>query len=225
MQARDLFDYPRHRPDLAPAKFLPTTRARWTCSAGMLRHHPRDRRRVRRPSELRHGARRPAARSARLPRRHPRSARLAVSAEPSARSARRSCSSASPPATWIRWSTATRRSQDSLRRCVHARWRGGCARSRGARLRAALPRSVQRRADRDRRHRGEPAPHRALRLLVGQGAPLDPRRCASADLLVYGNAERAIVEIAHRLAAGAPSTQIRDVRGTAFVRRATPAKA
>src|SRR4051812_16463341 len=40
---------------------------------------------------------------------------------------------------------------------------------------------------------------------------------AGADLLVYGNAERAIVEIAHRLAAGASIGDIRDVRGTAFV--------
>jgi uncharacterized radical SAM protein YgiQ len=38
-----------------------------------------------------------------------------------------------------------------------------------------------------------------------------------ADLLVYGNAERAIVEIAHRLAAGQKPAQIRDVRGTAFL--------
>ncbi|HUH00590.1 MAG TPA: YgiQ family radical SAM protein [Kofleriaceae bacterium] len=40
---------------------------------------------------------------------------------------------------------------------------------------------------------------------------------ARADLLVYGNAERAIVDIAHRLAAGTPVDDIRDVRGTAFV--------
>jgi uncharacterized radical SAM protein YgiQ len=40
---------------------------------------------------------------------------------------------------------------------------------------------------------------------------------AGADLLVYGNAERAIVEIAHRLAEGTPIADIRDVRGTAFV--------
>ena len=40
---------------------------------------------------------------------------------------------------------------------------------------------------------------------------------AKADLLVYGNGERAIVEIAHRLAAGDPIRAIRDVRGTAFV--------
>jgi uncharacterized radical SAM protein YgiQ len=42
---------------------------------------------------------------------------------------------------------------------------------------------------------------------------------AKADLLLYGNAERAIVEIAHRLAAREPVEHITDVRGTAFVRR------
>ncbi|MGA7800499.1 MAG: YgiQ family radical SAM protein, partial [Gammaproteobacteria bacterium] len=40
---------------------------------------------------------------------------------------------------------------------------------------------------------------------------------AKADLLVYGNAERQIVEVAHRLAAGEPIDAIRDLRGTAFV--------
>jgi uncharacterized radical SAM protein YgiQ len=43
-----------------------------------------------------------------------------------------------------------------------------------------------------------------------------------ADLLVYGNAERAIIDIAHRLAAGEPIHQIRDLRGTAFVRKRVP---
>ena len=43
---------------------------------------------------------------------------------------------------------------------------------------------------------------------------------SKADLLVYGNAERAIVEIAHRLARREPIAQITDVRGTAFVVRA-----
>ncbi|HCX82582.1 MAG TPA: YgiQ family radical SAM protein, partial [Rhodoferax sp.] len=42
---------------------------------------------------------------------------------------------------------------------------------------------------------------------------------AKCDLLLYGNAERAIVEIAHRLATKEPVEQITDVRGTAFVRR------
>jgi uncharacterized radical SAM protein YgiQ len=40
---------------------------------------------------------------------------------------------------------------------------------------------------------------------------------AKCDLLLYGNAERAIVEIAHRLAAREPVQQITDVRGTAFM--------
>ncbi|MCJ0763474.1 YgiQ family radical SAM protein [Variovorax terrae] len=42
---------------------------------------------------------------------------------------------------------------------------------------------------------------------------------SKCDLLLYGNAERAIVEIAHRLAAREPVEQITDVRGTAFIRR------
>jgi uncharacterized radical SAM protein YgiQ len=45
---------------------------------------------------------------------------------------------------------------------------------------------------------------------------------AKCDLLLYGNAERAIVEIAHRLAAKEPVQRITDVRGTAFIRRETP---
>jgi uncharacterized radical SAM protein YgiQ len=45
---------------------------------------------------------------------------------------------------------------------------------------------------------------------------------AKCDLLLYGNAERAIIEIAHRLAAKEPVQQITDVRGTAFVQRSAP---
>ncbi len=45
---------------------------------------------------------------------------------------------------------------------------------------------------------------------------------AKCDLLLYGNAERALVEVAHRLAAGENVRDITDVRGTAFVRRTTP---
>ncbi|ASJ74349.1 YgiQ family radical SAM protein [Granulosicoccus antarcticus] len=40
---------------------------------------------------------------------------------------------------------------------------------------------------------------------------------AKADMLVYGNGERAIVDIAHRLAAGNPIDEITDLRGTAFI--------
>jgi uncharacterized radical SAM protein YgiQ len=42
---------------------------------------------------------------------------------------------------------------------------------------------------------------------------------AKCDLLLYGNAERAIVEIAHRLAAKEPVATMTDIRGTAFIRR------
>jgi len=45
---------------------------------------------------------------------------------------------------------------------------------------------------------------------------------AKADLLVYGNGERQVVEIAHRLAAGEPVDAITDIRGTAFVRKGVP---
>lgn len=45
---------------------------------------------------------------------------------------------------------------------------------------------------------------------------------ATADMLLYGNAERAIVEVAHRLAQGEGIEKITDVRGTVFVRRDTP---
>ena len=40
---------------------------------------------------------------------------------------------------------------------------------------------------------------------------------SKADLLIFGNAERAIVALAHRLAAGEPIERIRDLRGTAFM--------
>ncbi len=45
---------------------------------------------------------------------------------------------------------------------------------------------------------------------------------AKADLLIFGNAERAIVELAHRLARGEPIDAIRDLRGTAFITRDLP---
>jgi uncharacterized radical SAM protein YgiQ len=45
---------------------------------------------------------------------------------------------------------------------------------------------------------------------------------AKADLLLYGNAERAIVEVAHRLARREPIDRIIDVRGTAFIVRDKP---
>ena len=46
---------------------------------------------------------------------------------------------------------------------------------------------------------------------------------SKADLLVYGNGERQVVEIAHRLAKGEAVTALMDIRGTAFVRRGAAA--
>ena len=46
---------------------------------------------------------------------------------------------------------------------------------------------------------------------------------AKADLLVYGNGERQICELAHRLAAGDAMHDITDLRGTAFGRKGVPA--
>ncbi len=45
---------------------------------------------------------------------------------------------------------------------------------------------------------------------------------SAADLLVYGNGERAVVDIAHRLARGEPISTITDLRGTAFRRAELP---
>jgi uncharacterized radical SAM protein YgiQ len=44
---------------------------------------------------------------------------------------------------------------------------------------------------------------------------------AQADILLYGNAERALVEVTHRLGAGESIDTITDIRGTAFLRRQT----
>ena len=45
---------------------------------------------------------------------------------------------------------------------------------------------------------------------------------AKADLLVYGNGERQVCEIAHRLAAGESIRDLTDMRGTAFARKSVP---
>lgn len=42
---------------------------------------------------------------------------------------------------------------------------------------------------------------------------------AKADILVYGNAERPLVELSHRLAAGESVGDIHDVRGTTVIRK------
>jgi uncharacterized radical SAM protein YgiQ len=45
---------------------------------------------------------------------------------------------------------------------------------------------------------------------------------AKADILLYGNAERAVVEIAHRIANGDSASKIDDVRGVAIMKSAVP---
>ena len=46
---------------------------------------------------------------------------------------------------------------------------------------------------------------------------------SNADILLYGNAERALVEVAHQIANGRDLATMTDVRGTAIVRRDVPA--
>lgn len=46
---------------------------------------------------------------------------------------------------------------------------------------------------------------------------------ARADLLLFGNAERAVVEVAQRLSRGETVEQLTDIRGTAFIRKDSPA--
>jgi len=46
---------------------------------------------------------------------------------------------------------------------------------------------------------------------------------SKADLLVFGNGERQVVEIAHRLADGENIKQLTDIRGTAFMSQTVPA--
>ncbi len=45
---------------------------------------------------------------------------------------------------------------------------------------------------------------------------------SAADMLLYGNAERAIIELAHRLGRGEAIETINDIRGSAFLRSDTP---
>jgi uncharacterized radical SAM protein YgiQ len=45
---------------------------------------------------------------------------------------------------------------------------------------------------------------------------------SKADILLYGNAERALVELSHRIARGDKIADITDIRGTAFLRKRIP---
>ena len=124
------------------------------------------------------------------------------SAEPFKALGALTCSSASPAATWIRWSTATRRT-------------GACATT------TATPPAAKAASGRTARcivyaQRCREA-FRDVPIVLG-GIESSLRRIAhydywsdkvrrsvlldaKADILLYGNAERAVVEVAHRLAA------------------------
>jgi uncharacterized radical SAM protein YgiQ len=45
---------------------------------------------------------------------------------------------------------------------------------------------------------------------------------SKADILLYGNAERALVELTHRIAKGEKISEIQDIRGTAYLRKRIP---
>jgi len=45
---------------------------------------------------------------------------------------------------------------------------------------------------------------------------------SKADILIYGNAERALVELTHRIAKGEKVSEITDIRGTAYLRKGIP---
>ena len=160
-----------------------------------------------------------AAGGAGLSRRHHRAARLAQRRAVQGAGQAATCSSASPPATWIRWSTAT--PADRRIRSDDAYTPGG---EGGKRPDRSVIVYAQRCA---RRIKDVPIVLGGIEASLRRIAHYDywsdkVRRSilvdAKADLLLYGNAERAIVEIAHRLAAGEPIDEITDVRGTAFVR-------
>jgi hypothetical protein len=106
--------------------------------------------------------------------------------------------------------------QDPLRRRLHAKRRARPPpRPRRDRVCAARPRSLSRGAAGDRQHRGQPAPHRALRLLERQGAALHPAALQGRPADLRQCRARA-GGLAHRLAKG-EKIDIRDLRGTAFM--------
>ena len=74
-----------------------------------------------------------------------------------------------------------------------------------------------------RRHRGLAAPHRALRLLVGQGAPLDPARRQGRPAASTATPSARSSRSRTASPPAKPIDALSDIRGTAFVRRGLPA--
>ncbi|MCG3146132.1 MAG: hypothetical protein HONDAALG_03987 [Gammaproteobacteria bacterium] len=158
------------RPGTVPAD---VTRRDGGARLGLLRHRHRHGRCLCRSPELRDGDRRPRAGGAGIPRRHHRPAGLAR---------RRSVQGAGPAEPVLRHHRRQhgldgqplhRRPPHPQRRRVHGGRRGReAAGSVGHRLLAARARGLRRCAHHPRRHRGLAAAHRALRLLVGEGATI-----------------------------------------------------
>ena len=99
---------------------------------------------------------------------------------------------------------------------------GGCRPDRSVIVYAQrCARGLSRRAGRHRRHRGVAAAHRALRLLVREGAPLGPDRCQGRPA---GVRQRRARDRRDRPSPGGGEgiRDITDIRGTAFMRRGTP---
>ena len=144
---------------------------------------------------------------------------------PSRRWGGRTCSSASPPATWIRWSTATRRTGASAATTPTRPAAGGKRPDRSVIVYAQrCARGLQRRA-----RSSSAASRRAC--AASRTTTTGRRRCAARSCSTprrtcwsTATPSAQIVEIAHRLAAGESIADITDLRGTAFVRAAGPVR-
>ena len=179
-KARPLNQYPLYWAEcFGTAPMLPMSRAEMEAARlGQLRHHHRHRRRLRRSSQFRHGDHRPPAGSAGLS--ASASSRSPTGTRPTPFSALGKPNlffgvTAGNMDSMINRYTADRkiRSDDAYSPDdVGGKRPDRCSIVYAQRCREAYARY----ADRHRRHRGVIAPHRPLRLLAGQGAPLHPRR-------------------------------------------------
>ena len=206
-QPRPLFSYRKYWAHRFGTGAVPADEPRRDGRAGLgcLRHRAGHRRRLCRPSQLRHGDHRPAAGGAGLPGRHHRPARLAASAEPFTALGRPDLFfgvTAGNMDSMVNRYTADRRLRhdDSLYARAARAAGGRTARS------SSMPSAAAR-------------PTADVPIVLGG----IEARCAGiahydywsdkvrrsvlvdgkADMLLYGNAERAVVEVAHRVAKGA----------------------
>ena len=115
---------------------------------------------------------------------------------------------------------AHRAEEEPLGRPVQPRRAHGLPpRPRHGRVRAALPRGVSRRAGRARRHRGVAAADRPLRLLERHRAPIDAGRRQGRPARVRDGRAAGLGGGGPACAGASAISEIRDVRGTAFIDR------